>query len=504
MSNEVKETKAVRQKIDYAKVKEVMLQNVRKTKTKTFTRYTKELVKQYTQNPYNNIDTLREISAFLARNSMIYKKILSYFSQMPLFYYNIVYKSDFTKGIDYQKFIKSYNDVSLKLQQINMQREFSKVIATALRDGVFYGYIYDGDGDGFFIHALEPKYCKISAITGDGEYVIYMDANYFNQGNNKEYVQGTDNGTDSVWDKVFIDGYNEYNSKGNDYRWFELPAEKTICLLADEDADMALPYFLPVFTSLLDLLDLEQILASKTELENYILLLSKIPLIPNTDEVDDFAVSFELVQMIQEMIDEAVPALVGTAYTPCDLEVVNFNNKNQAEDTNKLAEAMNNLFSNLGVSELVVSGGASTNSVGLMQSIRNDESLSLKYVDRLSAWMNTYIKLNYSQDFIFKFHRITYFSQNDFVSGMKDAATLGLPVAMDYATALGSTPYEVMASTYMENALEIKTKLWQPLQTSYVQSGTAGAPEKNAEDLSDEGLATRDGNKNDKTKAVKG
>ena len=45
MSNEVKETKAVRQKIDYAKVKEVMLQNVRKTKTKTFTRYTKELVK---------------------------------------------------------------------------------------------------------------------------------------------------------------------------------------------------------------------------------------------------------------------------------------------------------------------------------------------------------------------------------------------------------------------------------------------------------------------------
>ena len=77
-----------------------------------------------------------------------------------------------------------------------------------------------------------------------------MDANYFNQGNNKEYVQGTDNGTDSVWDKVFIDGYNEYNSKGNDYRWFELPAEKTICLLADEDAYMALPYFLPVFTSL--------------------------------------------------------------------------------------------------------------------------------------------------------------------------------------------------------------------------------------------------------------
>lgn len=495
---------AIRQE-NFAKIKELLVQNVRKSKNKSFTRYTKELIKQYMQNPYSYIDSIREVSAYLARTSMIYKKIIAYFSQMPLFYYNLIYKSDFSTGVDYSNMMASYQDVSSKLQQINMQKEFSTVIATALRDGVYYGFVYDGEGDGFFLYPLDPRYCKISAVTGDGEYVISFNAQYFDQGDNDEYLYGIDESGEGTWDQVFIDGYEQYKAQGRDFMWFTLPPEKTLCLLADEEADMPLPYFLPVFTSLLDLLDLEQILASKTELENYVLLLSKIPLL-NTENPDDFAVSMDIVEMMQEMIDAAVPDLVGTAYSPCELQPIFFNNKNQAEDTDKLAQSMSNMFSNLGISKLVVSGGDSTNSTGLKQSIQNDESFALKYVNRLSGWMNAYIKNNYSEDFIFKFHRITYFSQDTYAAQMKDAASLGIPVATDYATALGNTPYEMMCATFMENALGIKDGLWKPLQSSYTQSGTdneGGAPTKDDGDLTEEGIATRDGNKNENTKTRK-
>lgn len=492
-------------KINFEKVKELMLQNVGKTKSKTFVQYTKERLKTYIRNPYSNIDNIRNVSAFLARTSMIYKKILSYFAQMPLFYYNLIYRTDFSKEINYNKFIKSYQDVSQKLQEINMQKEFSTVISTALRDGVYYGFVYDGEGDGFFLHALDPQYCKISAISGNGNYVIAFNASYFDSGNNKEYLYGVNDDGEGTWDKVFIDGYETYKNDGRDFMWFELPVEQTICVLADDDAEMPLPYFLPVFVSLLDLLDLEQILASKTELENYVLLLSKIPLLTNTDDIDDFAVSLELVQMIQDMINDVVPDLVGTAYSPCDLEVINFNKANSSEDTDKLATSMSNLFSNLGISELVVSSGKSTNSVGLRHSIRNDESFALKFVDRLENWMNSYIRLNYSEEFIFKFHRITYFSQDEYVTQMKDSATLGLPVATDWATALGQTPYEMMCSTLMENALGIKDGLWRPLQSSYTQTtdGSDGKPQLPDNQLSDEGVDTRDSEKNITTKAGK-
>lgn len=497
--------RAQAQRLDYAKVQELLLQNVSKTKSKTFTQYTKDLIKQYLKNPYSNIDNIRNVSAFLARTSMIYKKIIAYFAQMPLFSYNILYKSDFQKGIDTNKYLKSYQDILQKLQQINMKKEFSTVIATALRDGVYYGFAYDGEGDGFFLYGLDPKYCKISAMTGDGQYIIAFDATYFDSGTNSEYLYGVNEDGEGTWDQVFIEGYETYKSQGQDFRWFDLPPERTLCLLADDEADMALPYFLPVFTSLLDLLDLEQILMSKTELENYVLLVSKIPLLTNTQEVNDFAVSLELVQYMQQLLDDVVPSLVGTAYTPCDLDVVHFDQANSAEDTDKLSKSMNNLFSNLGISELVVSGGSSTNSVGLKHSIQNDESFALKYVDRLQTWMNAYIKQNYSQDYIFKFHPITYFSQEEYVNRVKDAATNGLPVAFDYATALGNTPYEVMCATFMENALGIKDGLWKPLSTSFTQTATSegGAPEKSDDQLTDEGIATRDSNKNETTKSRK-
>ena len=137
---------AQKRRENFAKLKEVLIQNVKKSTSKTFTQYTKELIKTYMRNPASYLDSIREVSAYLARTSMIYKKILAYFSQMPLFYYNLTYKCDITKGVDSNKMLSSYQDVSQKLQQINMQKEFSTVIATALRDGVYYGYVYDGEG----------------------------------------------------------------------------------------------------------------------------------------------------------------------------------------------------------------------------------------------------------------------------------------------------------------------------------------------------------------------
>lgn len=488
-----------------AKLKELMVQNVKKTRSKSFTQYTKDMIKQYIQNPYSNIDTIRQVSAFLERSSMIYKKILEYFSCMPLFYYNLINKVDFSKGVD-KNILKTYNDVLIKLQEINMKKEFSQIIATTLRDGIYCGFIYDGEGDGFFIQALDPQYCKVESVDAYGQYVISFNANYFKQGNNSEFVSGINGDTEGIWDDVFVQGYNAFDTGGRDFQWFTLPPEKTICIIAGDDPTMPLPYFLPVFTSLLDLLDLEQILASKTELENYVLLLNKIPMVPNSDGVDDFAVSDEVIEATQAMIDEVVPDLVGTAYTPCEMEVVHFDKANTSEDTDRLAQSMHNLFSNTGISELVVSSGSSTNSVGLSHSIKNDESFAFKYLFRLEAWMNAYIKHNYSEDFIFKFHPVSYFSKDEYIQQQKDAATLGLPVKTSYATSLGMTPYEMICQTYFENALDLQS-LWQPLESSYMQSGTEdsqpGAPTKDDADLSDEGLKTRDGEKNAGTKANK-
>lgn len=60
------------QKINFAKMQEILQRNPTSNVSKTFTQYTKELVKTYLQSPLTNQDTLREISRFLWRNSMLY------------------------------------------------------------------------------------------------------------------------------------------------------------------------------------------------------------------------------------------------------------------------------------------------------------------------------------------------------------------------------------------------------------------------------------------------
>ena len=48
----------------------------------------------------------------------------------------------------------------------------------------------------------------------------------------------------------------------------------------------------------MDLIDLEQLIQSRNEIENYKLILSKIPLVDNgnSGDVDDFAISLDLSQ----------------------------------------------------------------------------------------------------------------------------------------------------------------------------------------------------------------
>lgn len=482
--------------INFSQLQEVLTQNVSKTQTKTFTQYTKELIAQYTQNPYSNIDTIREVSNFLMRVSMPYKKIIEYYSSMPLFSYNLTYNTpDWTKPITQDEFMKEYQEAARRLNNINFEKNMSVAIATALRDGIYVGFCYD-DEDSFFVQALDPKYCKIKATTEKDTYIVWFNATFFDTGNNLEFIQGINGDDHGVWDDIFIDGYNQYKSGGRDYMWFELPPEKTITIISGDDPTMPLPYFFPVFTSLLDLLDLETLVRDKTELENYVLLLSKIPLIPNTDDVDDFAVSMDLVQATQAMIDEGAPSLVWSAYTPCDVEVVKFD-KNDQTETDVLSTSIHNFFSNSGVSEVIFNSDAS-NSAAISAGVKGDELVCFKFLARLEANIQRYIRLNISEDFTFKFHMVTHFSKKEYIEELQTKATAGLPVKIDYATATGDTPYEVINKTFMENALGLN-ELWQPLNTSYTQSGKAGAPEVDESELSDEGMKTRDNRKNDKT-----
>lgn len=492
------------QVLNFEELRRVFLQNVSKTQNKTYATYTKEKIQDYLKSPHANLDNIRAVSMFLWRYSMPYRKIIEYYSSMPYFAYDATYKTDLTKqGADISsgKFWKEYQIIVQRLDNMHLADECPDIIATALRDGAYFGFCYD-DEESFFITALDPKYCRVNST--DGCWNFSFDATFFDQGNNKYYVDDTQNTADydGLWDPVFVDGYNAYKTQGREYRWFDIPPEKGICIIAGEDAVTPLPYFVSCFTDLLDLLDYQELIRNKTELENYVLLVSKIPLHENSDKVNDFAVDLDLVRATQAMIDEGAPSLVGTAFTPCDLDVIRFNNNNQVNDTNIYGEALSNFMSNVGMSEMIGNSDKG-GSVGLAASIKTDELVALNFLNRIERWVQRYLYLNVSENAWFTFHKVTQFSKDKYIEQLKDAATLGVPIKMAYATSLGFSPLDILNRGYFEQALNIQDT-WIPLQTSYTQtSDQGGRPVKDDGSLTSEGAKTKDQNKNAGTKAKK-
>lgn len=496
----------IAQRISFAKIQELLQRNVKKTTNKSFTQYSKELLRNYIQSPVNNQDNIREVSRFLCRYSMLYKKLLMYYASMPLFYYNITQINDFTKTMNKNKTMKNYQKVLSEFEKVKLKKEGYTALYLALRDGFYVGYVYDNDNSGRFFMPLDVKYCRIYGKNAEGEWIVYFDASYFDSGNNKEFVQGIDGDESGIWDDVFVEGYEMYKEKGRDYQWFRLTPEKTMCITTcDEDEFYSpLPFFLPLFELILDDIDLQELINNRAELENYILLISKIPMIKNSESVDDFALSIELAQDMQQLIDEAVPELIGTAMSPMEIEKIEFPRSNSTQANDDLAKSVNNIFNNAGVSQIVVAGGASTNSVGLKHAIENDMAVCWTWIDKIQSWMNYYIKSNISDGYYFKIHKITWYNTDEYQSSMKDAATLG-GSALDYLTSLGDTPYIAINKLMFENLIGIK-EIMIPLKSSYTmtnnsKSDTNGRPEMNEDDLSEEGLDTKESGKNDGTKA---
>lgn len=488
------------QKITFAKIQELIQRNVSKTVSKTYTQYTRDLLDQYSQSPLNNIDNIREVSRFLTRVSMLYKQMISYFSTMPLYTYNITPLADYTKDFDAEKQLKNYEKVLKVFHHFNMAKELQNVIANTIRDGMYVGWMQGDDENGIFLMPLDVQYCRIYGKTQEGEWIVYFDAAYFDKSNNKDFLTGANNDGVGVWDQVFIDGYNQYKSGGRNYEYFRLPPENTLCMIASTDDEfyVPLPYFLPLFKSLLNLLDTENLVAAKEELQNYKLILNKIPLLNSDNTVDDFAISLELVNQFDSIIKEILPDLVGYGTVPYqdDAQVIDFEKSTSASDTDNLNKAMNNLFANAGINKLIVSSGDSSNANGIKYSNANDLGKMSIYIRRIESWLNYWIKNHITDGVYLQIFDQTQYNRDDFINRMKEASSFGIG-KMDYMCALGDDPY-VAYNKLRFDALVLNVNQYaQPFSTSYTQSSDGGRPTLPDDELSDEGQSTRDSGKND-------
>ncbi len=432
--------------------------NSNRVANSTFNRtYKKSDVIGWLANPGKYEKQLRDLSRFLFDSSSHYKRLIDYFSTMLTFDYVVdIYNQtnyEVTKELK-DNIQKRYINTINKLENMNMKHEFSKLITKSLIDGIVYGYEYSTKNS-YFIDILNPDYCAISSIE-DGVYNYSFNFQYFDI--YKEEI--------NRFSEEFQEKYEIYKTDKRNKKWQELDSSKTICIKIS-DSEHAVPMLAGIFEEIYSLYTYKDLQMSKTEMDNYLLLVAGIPYQKNANDRENaWALSLDIAEKYFGMMSDNLPEQIGTILSPfSSIEPIKLSKNEKELDTLTLAE--NSIYNSAGVPRMIFNS-EKTSGAALNKAISMDESTMFKILRQVERWVNRKLKdENKKIHFKVTFLNITEHNRKDMIDKYKDASTLGLPVKRHFCASLGLSPSDVQNSILLENDVMGITDKFIPLSSSY-------------------------------------
>ena len=487
----------------FADLKDALsLIDLTKNKNITYQTYSRENLRNYLKNPASegNAKSLRKLSNYLYNVSHVYKRIINFKAhQAQLKVWTVYPDIPLIDVPEQDKILQNYERVVKYVRNMDMKSQILKCMLQYFKNGVVYGFTYgDPEKDGsFFIHLLDPDFCKISSQQyRSGILNFAMDMSFFFSVSNSYYLD--------VYNPIFKKLYNQYKSD-NTQRWAELPIERTFCLKYDLDnLDYTIPPLAPLMDSIISLCDLQSIQNVKDELEATKLLYAKINTLSGTNQIDDFEIDLDLATAFFAKIQAALPDQVSFALSPMDIKSVDFSTNN-ANDVNVVEKAYENIINSGG--GIVLNQNKITNSASFKLALMADCQDSVAVIEQINAWINLYILNNIGETgMIVEFDDTPPYFVSDKIDQLLKVSQYGLPVKLQLSSLVNTNPVKERGMSFMEEALGLATDCWnRPLISSSVQSGmpengdgSEGAPKKDEGDLSDEGEASRDKDTNPK------
>ena len=481
----------------FAALKDTLsLIDLTKNKNITYQTYSRDSLRTYLKNPASegNQKSLRKLSNYLYTVSHVYRRLINFKAyQINCKSWTVYPDIPFTEEPDQDSILQNYDRVTKYVRNMDMKSQILKCMLQAWKNDVVYGFCYgDPEKDGsFFIHLLDPDYCKISSQQYyRGVLNFAFDLSFFDSGNNTYYLD--------VYDPIFKKLYNKYKSD-NTQRWAELPIENTFCLKINIDnLDYPIPPLSGLLEDIINLEDLQSVQNLKDEMEAYKLVWAKINTISGTKDIDDFEIDLDLANAFYQKLQAALPDNVALAMSPMDLDSIEFKS-NDAEDTNIISKAYENIINANG--GIVLNQNKITNSASFKLALQFDSMDAMAPIEQINAWANLWI-LNHLGEtgMVVEFSDVSPYFVEDRVNQLLKAGGYSVPIKLELASLLNANPVKERGMSYMENVLGLTIDSWnKPLVSSAVQAGNVengdgsdGAPKKDEGDLSDEGQSTRD------------
>lgn len=461
--------------------------------------YSRESLRTYLRNPATdaNNKSLRKLSNYLYTVSHVYRRMINYKAhQINCKTWTAYPVVNMIENNDDEAILKEYERVVNIVTNMHMETQIYKLMLSLWKNGVVFGYTYgDPESDGsFYIHVLDPDYCKISCASYDNGVLGFLfDVTYFNS--HTEQLE--------YYDKEFDKLYREYQN--DNIKWKQLPIERTICLKVDPDnLDYAIPPLSGLLEQIISLTDLQAAQDEIDSLQNYKMVWGKLDTISGTKSPDDFSVDLDLALAFMKKINAALPDNVAYALSPLDLDTIEFKD-NDASDSNVLSKAYSNVIESNG--SIIMNSNKITNSTAFKLAMKVECEDAMAPITQLNAWLKFYLKYNHNNEIVnVEYSDISPYFMNDEIEKYTKLAGFGLPLKTKLASMMNVNPQAQYGYDFLERQLlGLSINRWNnPLVSSAVQSGNPldgeGAPtaEEKGEELSPEGEASRDKDTNQK------
>lgn len=446
-------------------------------------KYSRSDIRRFLENPQSYDRQLREVSQYLMASSSHYRRLISYFSTMLTLDWivsPIMRNGEPLSETAGNVFRRNYERSLRYMENFNVKHEIGKIIDVLMTEGVFYGYEIAIENS-FMIQRFPANNCRIIGQE-DGTFIYAFN------------MASITNEADLVfYPEDFKEMYAKFKADRTN-SWQPVDGVKGVCFKFDQNTlNYSIPPFTGIFEEIMDLEDYKDLRKIKTKIDNYKILLQKIPMKKDPKNEKDFVLTLPTITTYHNAIKGVLPEGVNVVSTPMDLTDISFENTEKEQD--KVGQAEDNLFHAAGTATALFSGG--TNSGELNRSIEMDSAFMFPILRQTERFFRK--RLNNintgNQQFKIIMPDLTIYNRGDMFDKYIKAAEYGFPKGF-CAAALGCQVADLLAlSVFEDTFLDIVSHM-KPLQSAHTSSGDAGAPKKDVNKLSDEGMRTADSNKN--------
>ena len=462
---------------------------VKPAASKTVSAIDREEFLGWLSNITGNEKSLRDMARYMYYRSNVLFRIVNWYAGMwDLRCRKVVPLYDLKKSNNASKILKSYNDTLDILDKMNLHGNMTEVLLNVYVQDVCYCLVFY-DETGMFFYPLDPDECVIDGRYFTGDFSFSIDMSKWKSAQRQKIIEFLGDPLKSM--------YREYERTG--IRYIHVPDEYAFCLKFRTDTwDVAIPPFLTVFLQLAALEDLVDIQSAADALANYKLIYAPMPVHNNTNDVNDFEVSPELMYEYINRLDArgAIPDGVGLGMVPGDeLKVIEFQ-KSVDSDTNSVEKASNQILQTAG-GGAVINASKITSTAAFNAWLKSETEFALStLMPQVNGFTNRFISYKLKNAAKVEHFEISVYTKDEFRQSMLESCQYSYNNKLAYNTLLGISEKDTLAMAYLENeVLKLHEVMKYPLASSHTMTGNGevgqGAPEKDPEDLTDSGERDR-------------